>query len=660
MHQPHRPPKIQVKLLLFSNKQQAKTSFSQYLLKFAPRCQSQIEESAEKFNVGKLHTKIKQLKYIKSIKVLNYSFHSKNRIFMLFKKFRNQIQYTNINDPKFLYHFPQISNILLDTKSYSSCKNIFYLANLQTLSLECSDDSFQTHNKASILQKFCTHLTACKKLKFLHFIIYNGINQRLLDFLTKLNSQVAFLQSLQSLTLLLIQTAPLQKQQEFNFEILLNSVTKLRLCEAHFLTISQILNDNIQQFKNLNTLVLSKNAQNPLEDHSDFISLDFFSELKNLQNLKNLDLTLKLDQKSTFSNFLNVFSLPKSMETVKVNFCNVNWKEFLSKSEQINLQSSDIFEQNSVCQEFYKTWASENLQNLSLSFTDLGKGSTCGLYFIAPLLKGLASLSTLTYSNWSSASPEEIEKATDFSYLWLIIANLKSLKKLYINSSAISLQSFSHETSLENAPNLQELHLDGKTFGSEKLEDFLQYFQQKSLLSTPNSSLIIINHLFVGDSEAYNQILQTLSSQPKRNLYISINLNVKQIQPDIFIKEALKWLPSILKNERIKLTFFDVPKLNSQEWNQLENLISQYRPSQLNNQSLHSIFGNEDSSKVMSFHMDIPILGSAFQDNNLFGSLYEGEEGEDNQDGIMDEFDDFSQEEEEDFLVDEDNDDANL
>jgi len=277
--------------------------------------------------------------------------------------------------------------------------------------------------------------------------------------------------------------------------------------------------------------------------------------LELLENLKVLELSVALDTKRGLMSFLGSFTVPKGLQTIKLNLHEISWK-FL-KGSNFNLDNQ-FFESNAECQLFYKKWSQiTQLNSLTICFAESeGNNTRISVNFLLPLLKNLSSLSKFYFANETNPSPSK-KNAVDFSLLWQALSHLQpTLKTIYIESPSILLHEMTNSV-LSDQKILQKCGLCGNIFGDKNLPSLLRLFPKLMAPNEHKKSQLDLESLRVENKDSFLQILKELNHLP-RGLNLSIDISVRSLTSEDFVESLLDVLPSMVKDSFLKLSFSNV------------------------------------------------------------------------------------------------------
>lgn len=598
---------------------------TQFLLKYLPKYYTKVEFQASELQDGRVRSKAKRIKIIKSLNIKDYSNRTKTRILNIFQTHKHTIKSINLSDPTLLPFFPQLSKYTLNAKSFLSWKGFKHLTEINVLTLEFSTILWRSlgHQSHRALRhfewNFWNHLTMLKNLKHFHLQIYNKFDDQVHNFMNRLNRQTLFLISLKTLTLFL-NSLEMNVPNEFSFINIFKQMTALKIHEAAFQTLQCVLK-YIDTFQNIRSLSIFKTVKGVDEDEG-MVNLEFLQYLQNLPMLKTLDMAWNFSMESCLNHFLKFFTLPKNIRSIKLNFCETRWDTIIPAIKGLDMKKDNPFGNHELCCNFYKNWEQlVQLESLSLCFAEVGNCSLPSLYFIIPLLEGLSKLEMLYYASWYSMETGK-KKALDFNFFWQTIQHLKpTLKKVYIESFAISLRNLS--TNGESVfSNLEELGLCGYVLGDNHVKDLFKLFRGRSV-QISKKFLLEIERLVIDNQDSFIHFLDSLLFAPK-SLNLAVNVDSRNIPPNDFIDHVCSKIPLIQKKGLIQLNFSNVAQLNPDQMEALQQLINENQMFQeLENESSNKFGQSIRRGLTEQFHHGSPGLGLGNDDfNSNFDSEY--------------------------------------
>jgi len=621
------------------------------LYKYHPKHYHKVQFTIKDLQHSKFLSKLKRIKIIKALDALNYDKSKITHVLSAFQPQCKQIKHANFNDPSVIKYFPDVSTYLLCPKSPKSWKTFLQLSGLRTLTVECPGAQESTNSKLInnyFSGRFWLNFSKLKQLENLTIQLYNQIDQEALEFLHQLDHREDFLASLKTITLFVthMNHIPEENLRFFNFY---KYITLLRIHESSYSAV-QILLTRLETFENLEYFNIVKTFNHPAENPS-LEDFHYLQHLHKLIKLKTIDITINLNSAPHLQSFLANFTAPTTITSLKFNFYETNWASLIPKSDLFDLKDFNHFEHRTLCQTFYQGWSNlESLESLSLCFTEPTSKHIPNLYFIAPLLRQLKRLNSFFYANWCIDLDDTI-KALNFNFLWQALKNLMpTLKKIYVESYAISLKDFSNNFVSKDLK-LEELGFSGFVLGDVNLNTLTNLFPSSptetlSKQRSPQSSAILeVERLAIHNKDSFTKVLQTLSNIP-RHLDLLINLDVRKISADDFIGIICQCVHKISKKGSIKLKFSQIPDL-PQEYSEIfHQTLSEYEASR----NLF-IFGKQHYERP-NVCGALPHLERGHLEGNRFREFLENDEfpegedeGEDDEESIEGEEEDEEEEE---------------
>jgi len=602
------------------------------LLKYQPKFYRKVQFSHSDWKDKKLCCKFRRIKVIQSLENLTPRNNPTSLILSAFKSQRKQLKKLALSSPVVFQHFPNVSNYTLSLKDRKSWKIFLKQIHIKNLGIirPSTDSTMNPRRNLKPIKgfqwRFWSHFEKLRDLKSLDIRLYHKFDTELYDFFVKLNSKRTALESLNSFSLFLnYLNAP--PQDDLDFENIYKNLTSLRIHELSYSSLEKFLKglENCQRLSYLNLLKTFRHAQ----EEQDTADLTFLKRLGGLQNLETIDMAFNLNSQALLSHFLEHFSLPKKILSLKISLYETDWN---------NSDDQNLFENHPDFNQFYSQWNDlENLESLSLCFYETGSLYTPTLFFISPLLKRLKTLKSFYYANWCNAMSEKI-KALDFSYLWQSISHLKgTIKKISVESFAISLRKFSRNIAQDDFQ-LHELSLCGFVFGDINLKNCINLF--KSTAGTPGNLALDIEHLVIDDENSFTEVLNILRNSSYK-LQTFLNLDVRKLNGSNFVRIACRLIPLIPHKSPINLKFSQMPQLSPPDQREFKRMLSEYSRSRRT--------GTREAQQERSYQQDCRLFEGFGGDSN---NLYEGmlnlgdeEEEEEIEENLNEE------EEEEDFEV---------
>jgi len=535
----------------------------QFLIKYAPKYYSKVDYDAADLCKSKVLLKTRAAKIIRAATIQSYSKEKKGVVLKALKSKRRYMKQIEGIKQDAMINFPFIERLVLCVQDYPSWRTFLGLIHLKSLTLESYNLSAgsQLFTDEKVIRyinwRFWMQFSKLMKLKHVYCHFYNQIDLLLEKFLMKLASRESSLSSLSSLMLHFNYIENPVVSGEANLTQLYKYVKSLKVHECSSRTLQYFL-ENLKQFKNLTELSLLKAVEETQRD--EFMDLKFLSNLQGLNQLAILEISLNLSLIKNLQSFLECFTLPASIVNVKLNFHEVGLKKLLKEE----LESEIIrFEENTSYVKFCKNWKNlKNLNSLSLSFIEVDNESPLyELQFVIPILKELSTLSSLYYARWCD-SESEIKDPIEFAQLWDSIMHLKkSLKVIYLETSAISFNNFSHENDVDAlSSSLKVLGLCGKVTGDSNIHNIIKLLDKRSSKSL--TAQLEIESLMIDSKDSFEVFLRGLSMAP-RDMILTINTNVSQICGKDFVNTLSKLASKIPKKRQLKLSFCNVPPIKT-------------------------------------------------------------------------------------------------
>ena len=564
-----------------------------FLLKYHPKYYHNLHFTTSDLRKPKVFTKIRALKVINSLDVPNYEAKARSLVLSALKSQRDCLKDLNMKDPALVKHYPRIETFLVCSNVLISWRVFLRLRNLKTLKLECP---YLTNPESSRIAKelgkirsfswrFWQHYEKLKALENFHVYLYNKIDTDLLRFLAKLNSLKDELGSLRSFSLFLSHI-DVRSNFDLDFESLYKYLTSLQIHESSLKTIGKLLK-NVRRFQKLESLNILKNLTYP-EDDQDTVDFSYSKYFLQLNRMKSLDIFINFGSSSNFLNFLEHFSIPECLISLKLSFYESDWSALLSSSQLNNLKNVNAFEAHPLCVNFYNKWQSlHSLKSLSLCFCESDPKETPSLYFTAPILKNLTTLETLYFANWvndfsnapQAPSAEKI-KALNFYYLWKSLQHLKpTLRKLFVDSSAISLRKFPSHFELEDQEKLvlEELGICGLIVGDIYLE-VLSKNLRKDERDRP--SKMAVESILIDNQGSMVKVMESMANISKK-VRVSVSLDMRKVKGADFMQILTNEFVRVTSKSHIKIDFSKIPELSDFDLKIFKTIIYEYQKARL-------------------------------------------------------------------------------
>jgi len=411
---------------------------------------------------------------------------------------------------------------------------------------------------------FWLHLSKLKHLRHLSIHLYNQFNHQLFKFFSRLNSLDSLLTSLKTLTLF-FNHIEITYPDNFFFPNIYKHLTIFKAHESSLNSIQKLL-INPELFQSLEFISIIKTIRDFEEDFledtiqgsgNNLAYFDFFQGLGVLKKVKEIDLAINLSTESGFKNFLSKFTLPKSVRAIKLNLYETCWAGLAPQGGDLEEVFAET-EDNEILGKFYSQWTGlDNLENLSLCFSEQEINRSPSLYFITPMMRRLWTLKELYYANWSNNVWENKKKTIDFDYLWQSLKHLKpSLKILYLENPAISLRNFAEIPANEGGYNLEKLGFCGVVVGDKQISHLKGLFN-KGLREANIKGDIEIERLLVDNQETLEQLLGDLV-QIHKLVDFSINIDVRNIKAETLVDIICMSVPRFQRDNLLRLSFCNI------------------------------------------------------------------------------------------------------
>jgi len=533
----------------------------------------------------KIFKKLQAMKIVKSLDIPCYESDIRHLVLSALKSQRNCLEDLNIKDPMLVKHFPSVSRFLVCSKVLDSWRVFLRLINLKKLTLECpyikTSRSSCIGKIRSFYWRFWQHLEKLKVLEDFHICFYNQIDSDLLGFLGRLDEMEKKLGSLKNFSLFLSHM-DVEPDGDLDFENVKKNLTSFRVHESSFLVIQKLLK-NLKHFQKLESLNILKNLSH-LEDENNTANFSYLKDFSQLTQIKTMDILINFGSGPNFVNFLEHFSIPGSIISLKLSFYEADWPALLSSNQLDNLKALNAFESHPLCLNFYNKWQTLNrLESLSLCFCERSSSDTPSLYFITPILRKLTTLKSLYFANWLNnfnhtpqlTSTDKI-KALNLYHLWKALNHMKpTLKKLYIDSSAISLRKFPSKFELEDQEKLclEEFGLCGLVLGD-------LYLEVLSKTLAKNESRFEVESIILDNNESMMKVMDLIVNISKK-IRVSVSLDMRNIDAGDFMEMMMKDFVGVMKKPHITIDFHRIPKLSSSQLRAFRKMLNEYQQARL-------------------------------------------------------------------------------
>jgi len=631
----------------------SRSSDIHFLLKYHPKYYYKIYFSSSNFQKPKILAKFKSIKILRSLENPDYVTEDRDLVLSAFKSQRHCLEQLDLKDLALIDYFPKITTFYLCLKIYTSWRIFLKLRNLKSLTIECpyvrdiknSPFAKRTGRIRDFYQRFWRHFAGLQNLKDFHLHISHKLDPEILNFLVKLNSLEESLSSLENFSLFLSHIDLLDSDEIVNLDLesLYKYLTCFKIHESSFLTMQTFL-QHLDQFERLEHLNILKNIHHP-GDQSLAVDFTYLTKFQQVTHIKSLDILISFGSGLNFLNFLEHFTIPQSIISLKLSFYEADWACLLSNSQLHNLKFQNTFEFHLLCLSFYDKWENlSHLESLSLCFCEKSSSDTPSLYFVTPIFKKLVTLKSLYFANWvhNFSEPSNIPqklKALNFYYLWEALQHLKpSLQKLYVDSSAISLRRFpSHYTlNEEEKLALREFGLCGLVVGDVYLEALSKALEKKPSENQENSpSKMEVESLIIDNKESLVKVMEVLAGISKR-VQVSITLDLRNVNSEDFMEIMTKSLERMMGKSQVRVEFSKVPGLSLADLRAFKKLFKEYQASisLVQENELREIFPNveeeafEDSNEMLSGESDESAEGGSGGDFEEDSSEISDEEDE--------------------------------
>ena len=508
---------------------------------YFPKYYSKVIYEISDLQDGRVAQKARRAKVIQSLDITDYTPKNQLKVLSIFQRQRRYVTEINMNDTTIMKHFANSSRARLSVQSMSSWRLFLHISQFDSLRVDIME-SF--HNKSSTANKsqaksfsdwrFWHHIKKASYLKHLSLHFLNTISELKVNaFLHSLEKNF-LLDNLETLTLFLNHLA-WKEPRQFYFPKILARTTTLKVFEIPSQTLQQIVS-SFNMLNNLSTLSIIKLTQSS-EDDDHLVEFTGLAALRDLHKLQSIDISINLSSAQSLRSFLRSFSLPKSIESVKIVLHKVVWGEIIQGFRDVDLKTENGFRRSNICGQFFEQWKNlPSLHSLSLYFTEDEADSIPSLYFTVLLLNRLHRLDVLYYSSWSSRESQK-KKAFDFGYFWQEISCLRNtVRRIYIESLAITLhhlKDYRHETTC-----LEELGLGRLVLGDTSLIKLLSLLKKDSP-HDPRRGVLDIQPLVIDDGESFWRFLENLKINSRRSR-INLNIDVRKLEPEIFVENLCR------------------------------------------------------------------------------------------------------------------------
>ena len=457
-----------------------------------------------------------------------------------FKRFVKNIE--GVSD-SILPYFPNLREHELQLNNPFQ-KRIFFNLAYQKISLSSSSSFFNIFKKPARQTRFEEQmrldlLRFLSRLKFLKALKINS-DQRSQAFVFELAIQLqpSILQSLNQLSIHLSSTNQNINVQQIWPQEKLRFITDISIpadtCGWFFETVS------LNHFQKLTKLEI-------------WVSKDLFrlNNLVLLSQLKHLKMTIKTSSKKQIKDFLFHFSLPKMIETLRLDVSSVRWEKFIQKAQNENLTL------------FAQKWVGlERLKKLKFIVEEKEVSDKVNQNLVVPILKVLKNLEYVKYENKATT--------TDGSYPLKVKDLLESLGNSAQTIDRISL--VNNKVSLEginNAelqfPSLKLFQMTGDIYSCCNFPDLMRIFPLENTFFELDMDKLIIE-----DNETFNVMMKNLKSRTEQEKLV-LCLDVEKVSSKLIVKEICDAYSKEINPGELDLTFYNVQNLNEVDLQLLKN-----------------------------------------------------------------------------------------
>jgi len=423
-----------------------------------------------------------------------------------------------------------------------------------------------------LMNQMILHLSKLKHLKVLK-IRGRSFNSRVLSLVMgKLNQQRDFLKSKKKISVDVSLTSSGDlASEDFRYPNLYGHITKLRIGDAILPAAHYVLSD-MGRFENLRFLEIDKKRYERLEYETQKrgVNFEMFKCLEGLKKLEKISMGIVLGLAEHLKFFLETFSLPKNIESIKLTLHSVTWKDVLQELE-MNLEEKNPFERSSCFVNFFNRWRNlDKVKDLHIIFKETNDLEVPTMYFLNSLMQRLSTLKTLNYINESA---DGIEKKEDFDFglFWNSIKNLRqSLRTIKIHDKSITLQSF--EGDAEEMAQLENLGIYGEMKGYNGLDKMINRTRKVDKLETMR--IITIKTIKILGREDLFVLFENILKKSKK-LYLEVYLDVREIVGDVFIDELERFTRKLKLESLLSLYAVNSQRLDFSQRRRLTNIVGE-------------------------------------------------------------------------------------
>jgi len=469
---------------------------------------------------------------------------AQSRVFKIIKHHKKYIRHCEgIHiTPHLIKELPQLCSYEFDfshRKSEEEYRILIFCRMLKRLSLNLKYVYFpsEVNSVAPTLKKnqyrMLRALVNMRSLKELSLKLSNESSVFLFTFLQVLGSCPLFLSRLNYFYINTLSYSQLNLTEDFsddvNVRMALRFVTDLAMPDR---TLFEKRVFDHELLRNLTSLVMAIKASYTCNE----AAIRKLSSLKLLPRLKDFDLDFLLYSKRMEKAFLESFSLPNEIETVRLILTGFVWKDLSLKLTKENRRIiEECFEKHPRFQKFYSEWTSlSSLRTLKLTINNRDPERKCPaltLKFAMGILRHLKSLKSLKYENeYTTYKDEKLSSKIlpmDLGVFWESLKNSKkTLENLEIKVPDMNFFSKKgmHTDLVGGFERLKSVEISGEIYWARNFGDFL------SLIAKKSKEKVSINVIYLcfKEEKYLNDFFENMVEIPN-NLEVELGLDISEL-----------------------------------------------------------------------------------------------------------------------------------
>jgi len=539
-----------------------------------------MEFEASEMMKFQIQSKIKRIKVIRQVYIMDCTKAESGVVLGILKSKNKQIKTFEGVKSQILQNFPSLQSFTLKMQDLASWKVFLRSLHLESLEIESSELlNFQMEKATSpiiinyLKSRFWTHLAKIPAINKLQLHLNNSIDDVLLNFLQRFSTLQMRLLSAKTLTCTFNYVENLA-QYNPDFSKIFPHVAVIKTLELSYQSLQKLMTSlpYCSKMKKLSVLKAMSNNNEGL------ISFSYLNNLMGLENLQTLQLSINLKSSEATLSFFENFCLPPVITNIALDLHEIDWKALVPTICPKKTRSSDIFQANKICAQFYEKW--KNLRNLTAFNFSLieeeGSHPSFGFSFVLPILQNIETLTSFYYSNSCEPLSDE-QDYTDFHHFWLSLRHLSStLKTLYLETCEISLKNFSLVNGSETGA-LTKLGLCGNVYGDVRLQNLYNLFSKTNLKS--DKLQLEIGCLMIKDLRCFDEFLEGVTHCP-RQIKLAMDIDVQTVATEDFISTIQEYISRIHGRSLNKINFMNLKSLQPTDIKELKQILFEYKLSE--------------------------------------------------------------------------------